>query len=75
VPGPCFSDYLLGQKYLKGDYICGLISVVMNIQLVFVLILFAVAVYLMARKIILSFGKKKSGGCANCGSDQIQPKN
>jgi hypothetical protein len=38
----------------------------MNIQLIVVLILFAVAVYLIARKLVLPFGKNKAGGCAGC---------
>jgi len=42
----------------------------MNIQLIVVLSLFAVAIYLVARKLMHSFGKNKAGGCAGCEPDQ-----
>jgi len=40
----------------------------MNIQLVVVLILFAIAVYFTARKLVNAFGRKKEGACSGCGS-------
>jgi hypothetical protein len=43
----------------------------MNIQLVVVLVLFAVAIFFTARKLVHAFGKKKVPGCANCGSDPV----
>jgi hypothetical protein len=44
----------------------------MNIQLVIVLIIFAVAVYFTGRKLVRSIGKKQSSGCAACGPEQVK---
>jgi len=63
-----------GQKYPKPDYLCGLVKAVMNIQLIVILVLFAIAVYFVARKLMLSFGKNKHTGCAGCEPDQGKSK-
>jgi hypothetical protein len=46
----------------------------MNIQLIVVLILFGIAIYVIARKLMLSFGKNKAGGCAGCEPDNAKSK-
>jgi len=62
------------QKYPKADYLCCQVKAIMNIQLIVVLVLFAIAVYFTARKLIHLFGKKKQTGCAGCGSEIKDPK-
>jgi len=69
-----FFQLIRRQKYPKANYLCVIVRAIMNIQLVVVLIIFAIAVYFTARKLIHMFTKKNEAGCSGCGSDIKNPK-
>jgi hypothetical protein len=69
VPVACAmnSSGLMRAKVSKADYLWRHQPCVMNIQLIIITLVFAVALFLTGRKLYRSVSGKKEQGCANCG--------